>query len=157
VARIPARAYNGPVMATLKELANALGLSERAVRSRIDALDGLLDDYQRRDKGNRRVFSTEALAILKRLEQLHQDEGLPIRIAAERVREELEDLDEAVEQRAEIQASLVIQYLQTRLVEVAAERDQWREIATTLHSILPNEFEWLGKTFPADEGDPRLN
>jgi DNA-binding transcriptional MerR regulator len=144
-------------MATLKELADALGLSERAVRTRIDALDGLLDDFQGRGKGNQRVFSTEALAILQRLEELHQVEGLPIRQAAERVREEIDDLADVAEKRLEIQASLVIQYLQTRLVEVAAERDQWREIATTLQSVLPEGFEWLGKTFPADPGDARLN
>jgi transcriptional antiterminator len=144
-------------MATLKELADALGISRRAVRSRIDALDGLLDAYQSRGKGNRWIFSKEALAILKRLEELHRSEGLPLRKAAQRVRKELRTLSTLAEKRAEVQSNLVIEYLQTRLLEVAAERDQWREIATTLHSVLPRDFEWLAQTFPPDEGDARLN
>jgi len=144
-------------MTTIKQLADALGLSTRAVRSRINALDGLLDAYQRRGKGNRLVFTQEALAILKRLEELREEEGLPIRKAAERVRKELRALNLVATQRAEVQASVVIGYLQERLLEVAIERDQWREIATTLHALLPKHFEWLGRTFPPDEGDPRLN
>ena len=61
------------VMATIREVAKALGLSERAVRLRVDALDGILDVHVRRGPNNRLEFTEEAIAILRAREKLRAD------------------------------------------------------------------------------------
>ena len=77
------------VMATIREVAETLGLSERAVRLRVDALDGILDAHVRRGPNNRLEFTEEAIAMLRALEELRQTEGIPLRQAASRIREKL--------------------------------------------------------------------
>ena len=76
-------------MATIREVAETLGLSERAVRLRVDALDGILDAHVRRGPNNRLEFTEEAIAMLRALEELRQTEGIPLRQAASRIREKL--------------------------------------------------------------------
>ena len=88
------------VMATIREVAQALGLSERAVRLRVDALDGILDVHVRRGPNNRLEFTEEAIAILRALEELRQAEGIPLRQAASRIREKLRADGEARPRKA---------------------------------------------------------
>lgn len=144
-------------MATLNDLANELGMSKRAVRARIDALSDLLDAFQSRGKNNKLVFTHEALIILRRLEELRREEGIPIREAAERVRGEATSLLGSEDQQTDVHATLIMEYLQEKLREVIAERDAWCDLATSLQSVLPRNLQWMGKTAPPSEGDPRLN
>ena len=90
------------VMATIREVAEALGLSERAVRLRVDALDGILDVHVRRGPNNRLEFTEEAIAILRALEELRQAEGIPLRQAASRIREKLRADAEISLRKAEV-------------------------------------------------------
>ena len=76
-------------MATLDDVARFLGLSKRAVRNRVSALGETLEAYLSRGTRNRLIFEGEAVAILRRLEELREREGLPIQEAAERLKWEL--------------------------------------------------------------------
>ena len=90
------------VMATIREVAEALGLSERAVRLRVDALDGVLDAHVRRGPNNRLEFTEEAIAILRALEELRQTEGIPLRQAASKIREKLRADGKALLRKADV-------------------------------------------------------
>ncbi len=144
-------------MATLDEVARFLGLSKRAVRLRIDALGELLQGHLTRGERNRLIFKGEAVAILRRLEELRREEGLPIREAADRLRDELEDDEETsgiyVIVRPEIEFAMVQELLQ----EVSRERDQWRDYALSLQSVLPPELKWLNSVAPPVPADRRAN
>ena len=89
-------------MATIREVAQALGLSERAVRLRVDALDGVLDAHVRRGPNNRLEFTEEAIAMLRALEELRQTEGIPLRQAASRIREKLRADGKALLRKADV-------------------------------------------------------
>jgi hypothetical protein len=144
-------------MVTLDDVARFLGISKRAVRSRVDALGDVLESYLSRDDRNRLVFRGEAVAILRRLEELRREEGLPIREAADRLRGELGDGETPsgvwIVIRPEVEISLVQELLQ----DVSRDRDQWREYALALQSVLPPELKWLQSVAPTSPGDRRLN
>lgn len=141
-------------MATLDDVARFLGLSKRAVRLRVNALGELLQGHLTRGERNRLIFEGEAVAILRRLEQLRQREGIPIQQAAERLRGEIEeDCDLVIVIRPEVEIAL----LQETLREICRERDRWREYAFSLQSVLPPELKWLNSTAPATFEDRRLN
>jgi len=89
-------------MATIREVAETLGLSERAVRLRVDALDGILDAHVRRGPNNRLEFTEEAIAMLRALEELRQTEGIPLRQAASRIREKLRADGKALLRKADV-------------------------------------------------------
>lgn len=147
-------AYNGP-MATLDDVARFLGLSKRAVRSRVSALGSMLEGYMVRGDRNRLIFKGEAVAILHRLEELRQREGLAIRQAVTRLRRELigDDADSGIY----ILIKPEIELLQDALVEAYRERDRWREYAYALQSVLPPELKWLDAVAPPECDDRRLN
>jgi hypothetical protein len=144
-------------MATLDEVARFLGLSKRAVRLRVDALGETLERYLTRGDRNRLIFRGEAVAILRRLEELRREEGLPIQQAADRLRGELCDDEGAsgicIVLRPEVEFALAHELLQ----EATRERDQWREYAMALQSVLPTELKWLNSVAPATPGDRRMN
>ena len=77
-------------MQTIQEVAKALGLSTRAVYRRIDAFNGKLDQYLTRGINNEILFNSNALALLRRLEDLRTAEGIPIRQAVARISEEVD-------------------------------------------------------------------
>lgn len=76
-------------MFTLQDLTKRYGLSERAIRRRVDALGTAIEPYLRRGPNNALLFSDGALAVLDRLAQLQRDAGLGLADAAAQVREEL--------------------------------------------------------------------
>jgi len=137
-------------MVTLDEVARFLGLSKRAVRLRVDALGDMLEGYLTRGDRNRLIFRGEAVAILRRLEELRREEGL-------RLRGELGDGDVSsgvfIVIRPEVEMALVQELLQ----DMSEERDQWREYALALQSVLPPELKWLHSVAPTSTGDRRLN
>ena len=149
-------AYNAP-MVTLDDIARFLGLSKRAVRLRVSALGETLDGYLTRGARNRLIFKGEAVAILRRLEELHQREGLPIQQAADRLRDELIDDEITTELRIVVQPDVEMDVLREVIRELCHERDRWREYAQSLESVLPNELKWLTQTCPIVPEDRRLN
>jgi hypothetical protein len=146
-------------MATLDDIAKDLGLSKQAVRLRIDALNGILDSHISRGAKNKLILTDEALVVLRRLEELHHTEKLPIRQAAARVRGELEGQNDTEKDRSEPDLSLEIQveYLQKVVDVLRQDRDYWREIALTAQTVLPPNRTWITKLFPASADDRRLN
>lgn len=144
-------------MVTLDEVARFLGLSKRAVRLRVDALGDTIQAYLARGDRNRLFFRGEAVAILRRLEELRRQEGLPIREAADRLRGELGDSEAASGVFIVIRPEVEIALVQELLQDVSQERDQWREYALALQSVLPPELKWLQSVAPSSSGDRRLN
>lgn len=144
-------------MVTLDEVARFLGLSKRAVRLRVDALGDMLHGYLSRGDRNRLVFRGEAVAILRRLEELRREEGLQIREAADRLRDELVDGDASAGVFIVIRPEVEVALVQELLQDVSHERDQWREYALALQSVLPTELKWLHSVAPTSSGDRRLN
>ena len=105
---------------------------------------------------NRLIFKGEALAILQRLEELRQREGLAIRQAVTRLRGELIGDDDAAS-GIYILIKPEIELLQEALVEAYRERDRWREYAFSLQAVLPPELKWLEAVSPSETDDRRLN
>jgi hypothetical protein len=133
-------------MATLDDIAKDLGLSKQAVRLRIDALNGIIDSH------------IEALVVLRRLEELHHTEKLPIRQAAARVRGELEGPGDTEKDRSEdLALEIQVEYLQKIVDALRQDRDYWREVALTAQTVLPPNRTWITKLFPASADDRRLN
>jgi len=146
-------------MATLDDIAKNLGLSKHAVRLRLDALNGILDSHISRGAKNKLILTDEALVVLRRLEELHHTEKLPIRQAAARVRGELEEKSDTEKDRSESDLSLAIkaEYLQKVVDVLLQDRDYWREVALTVQAALPPDRMWIAKLFPASSDDRRLN
>ncbi len=144
-------------MVTLDDVARFLGLSKRAVRVRVDALGDMLEGYLSRDDRNRLIFRGEAVAILRRLEELRREEGLAIRAAADKLRGELGEPDASSGMWIVIRPEVEISLVQELLEDVSRERDQWREYALALQSVLPPELKWLQSVAPTSSGDRRLN
>ncbi|HDI11456.1 MAG TPA: hypothetical protein ENF77_03905 [Candidatus Acetothermia bacterium] len=127
-------------MATIGEVARILGLSERAVRLRLDALDGAIDAYLRRGPNNTLEFTGEAIGILRRLEELRRTHGIPIRQAAAIVREELLGNGEKPQRQTTSNPSALeveVRYLRELVEELRRDRDHWREMALSLQAALP--------------------
>jgi len=148
--------YNAP-MVTLDDVARFLGLSKRAVRMRVSALGDTLDGYLTRGARNRLIFKGEAVAILRRLEELRQQEGLPIQKAADRLKDELIDDETPSALCILIEPGVETEVLRKVIHELCQERDRWREYAQALESVLPDELKWLIQTCPVVPEDRRLN
>jgi len=148
--------YNAP-MVTLDDVARFLGLSKRAVRLRVSALGETLDRYLSRGSRNRLIFQGEAVALLRRLEELRQREGLPIQQAANRVKGELDEDECSSGLCIVIQPDVETEVLREVIRELCAERDRWREYSQSLESVLPSELKWLTQTRPVLPEDHRLN
>jgi len=144
-------------MVTLDDVARFLGMSKRAVRIRVNALGDALSAYLTRGARNRLIFRGEAIALLRRLEELRQEEGLRIQQAADRLKDELGDDDAPSGICIVIQPDVETEVLREVLRELCQERDRWREYAQSLESVLPAELKWLIQTSPPLPEDRRLN
>jgi len=144
-------------MATLDDVARFLGLSKRAVRNRVSALGETLDGYLSRGTRNRLIFEGEAVAILRRLEELRTREGLPIREAADRLKWELSVTEQPPGVYLLVQSDLESSVLKEVIEEVCDERDHWRAYAKMLESVLPTSLKWLMNISPSVPSDARLN
>ena len=144
-------------MATLEDVARFLGLSKRAVRNRVSALGETLDAYLSRGARNRLIFEGEAVAILRRLEELREREGLPIQEAAERLKWELSYTEQPPGVYIMLQSGVESSVLKDVIQEMSEERDTWRNYAKMLQSVLPSSLKWLTNISPSVPSDPRLN
>ena len=75
--------HNGDAMATVKDVAKELGVSERTVQRWVGALRHYLDGAVRQE-GRRVVLSDDAVALLRQVRQL-RDDGLSFRQAVSKV------------------------------------------------------------------------
>ena len=78
-------------MLTIKEAAKVYGLSERAIRLRLDALRPQVDAHLRKGPNGQVMLTDAARAMLDRLEALRKADGLTVNLAAAKVKEELSD------------------------------------------------------------------
>jgi hypothetical protein len=74
---------------TIESLTVRYGLSDRALRRRIDALGPVIERHIRRGQNNALLFTNDALAILDRLAQIQRESGVGLREAAAQVKNEL--------------------------------------------------------------------
>jgi hypothetical protein len=144
-------------MATLEDVARFLGISKRAVRNRVNALGETLTAYLSRGERNRLIFQGEAVAILRRLEELREREGLPIHEAAERLRWELSYTEQPPGVYIMLPADVETSVLKEVIQELCEDRDHWRSYAKMLQSVLPTSLKWLTHISPSVPSDPRLN
>ena len=117
--------------ASIDQVAKVLGVSVRGVRLRVDALDGVINPHLRKGENNRILFDGEALALLRRMEELRKAEGISIRQAASRIREELDVQEEFVARQSPINGAKT-DPLRELVEELRRERDQWRALALDL-------------------------
>ena len=68
--------------ATIQDVAKNLGLSVRAVRLRLDVLDGTLSPLLKRGENNQLIFSGDAVGMLQHLEEIRRSDGISVKAAA---------------------------------------------------------------------------
>ena len=83
--------------ATIQDVAKNLGLSVRAVRLRLDVLDGTLSPLLKRGENNQLIFTGDAVGMLQHLEEIRRSDGISVKAAASILRktekERLENAD----------------------------------------------------------------
>ena len=144
-------------MATLEDVARFLGMSKSAVRNRVNALGETLDVYLSRGPRNRLIFEGEAVAILRRLEELRESEGLPIQEAVLRLKWELSYAEQPPGVYIMLPTDIESSVLKELVQELCDERDHWRSYAKMLQSVLPASLKWLTNISPSIPADRRLN
>ncbi len=123
--------YVKHVMTTIDGVAKVLGVSIRGVRLRVDALRDVIDAHLGQGENNQLLFDGEALALLRRLEELRKSGSISIRQAASRIREELDGNKEPGPRQSELNTASS-DPLRELLQELRRERDQWRDLALKL-------------------------
>ena len=132
-------------MATIEDLARTLGISVRAIRLRVDALDDTLNVHISRGANNELLFNGEALAILQRLEALRKRRGIPIRQAAMYIQEEIDGNGGKRQRQTTLfpTANLSIDglarentLLREMLEGIQHDRDSWKSLAMSLQERL---------------------
>ena len=82
--------------ATIQDVAKNLGLSVRAVRLRLDVLDGTLSPLLKRGENNQLIFTGDAVGMLQHLEEIRRSDGISVKAAASILRQtEKERLENA--------------------------------------------------------------
>ena len=129
------------VMLTIEGVAQALGVSVRAVRLRRDALCGVIDEHIRRGDHNELLFGDGAFAILRRVEDVRRGESISLRQAVERVRGELQGNGDTASRQAESpitasgEAAILQRVIEDQREEIAFLR---RQVETLTQLALPS-------------------
>ena len=135
-------------MQTITGVATSLGLSVRAVRLRRDTLAGSLDAHIRRGEKNELLFTGEALAILRRVEDVRHSASCSVRQAVETVREEMQGNSDSVSRQPESSSASTSSELQAVIADLRRDRDVWRDLAMKLQDqilALPRpRRRWFG-------------
>lgn len=76
-------------MLIMENLTIRYGISDRALRRRLDALEPLIGVHIRRGPNNSLLFDDGAVAILDRLAQVQREAGLGLTDAVEKIKSEL--------------------------------------------------------------------
>jgi len=80
-------------MLTIENVTARYGISDRALRRRLDALGPLITPHLHRGQNNALLFDDGALAILDRLMQVQRETGLGLTEAVEKIKSELAHRD----------------------------------------------------------------
>jgi len=119
-------------MQTIERVAASLGLSVRAVRLRRDSLDGTLDAHIKRGAKNELLFTGEALAILRRVEDLRHSASCSVRQAVDVVCGEMQGNSDSVSRQPESSSTASAAELQSMIEDIRRDRDVWRDLAMKL-------------------------
>ncbi|MCK4570558.1 hypothetical protein KAT84_01280 [Candidatus Bipolaricaulota bacterium] len=97
------------------------------------------------------------MAILRRLEELRESEGLPIQEAVLRLKWELSYAEQPPGVYIMLPTDVESSVLKELVQELCDERDHWRSYAKMLQSVLPASLKWLTNISPSIPSDRRLN
>lgn len=112
-------------MLKLTDVAKTLGLSTGAVYRRLQAFNGDLDRHVRRGSNNELLLDGEALAMLRRVEDVRKGQGTSIKQAVVMVQQELHGKDDST----------------TRIT--TGTRDRLEEMLQRENEHLRQEIVWL--------------
>jgi predicted transcriptional regulator len=144
------------MLLTKSEIAQRYGLTERQVRHRLTALDGLLTGHVSLGQGGQRVLDDFAVAIFDRLMQLER-EGLSPSAAVSRIREEVpadaNGSGGAPERQEGVRAGqplseAVIEELRARLADKDKQIEDLRSERDRLLSIIEQQGEQVRALMP---------
>lgn len=114
-------------MLKLADVAKTLGLSMGSVYRRLQAFNGDLDRHVRRGSNNELLLDGEALAMLRRIEDIWKAQGISIKCAVIRVQEELDgDRD-----------------LSSRIITGSRDKPELVEMLQRENEHLRQEVAWL--------------
>jgi len=136
---------------TIEEVASVLGVSVRGVRLRVDALRDVVAAHLRQGENNRILFDGDAVAVLRRMEELRKATGCSIRQAASRIREELADNSTDAASQSELQPTSSMDALQSENALLRDEVTHLRSEVAWLRArvdeltplALPHRRSWL--------------
>lgn len=123
--------------ATIRDVAESLGISERAVRLRVDALGGVVAPHLRRGPNNALVFTGEALAVLRQLEDKRRTDGISVNEAARIMKQSSPDSESPRPSASKRASSEEVAVLRELVEELRADRDAWRALALQLQNSTP--------------------
>lgn len=123
-------------MLSIKDLADALGLSPSQVRRRLTAFDGVIDDYCKRGKKSKILVNSSGLELLKRLETLCK-EGLTIEEAAKEIEDEIGNNDSANHREVNDNEELLKAQINQLQSEVRYLRKKLDEKDQQIRQLLP--------------------
>jgi len=132
----PRRPYVNRVMLTIRDAARIYGLSERAIRLRLDALRPQVDAYLRKGPNGQLILTDAARAMLDRLEALRKADGLTVNLAAARVKEELSDGHKDERQGASTPSDPWLMLVEELRAEVRRLEEENRWLRTRLEERL---------------------
>jgi len=141
---------------TIEEVASVLGVSVRGVRLRVDTVRDVVAAHLRQGENNRILFDGDAVAVLRRMEELRKAAGCSIRQAASRIREELADNSTDAVSQSELQPASSMDALQSENAllrdEVTHLRDEIRWLRARVDQLmplaLPRPRRWLWWLWP---------
>ena len=134
--------YANYVMATtIDDVARTLGVSVRGVRLRVAALSPAIDAHLRRGENNRQLYTGEALAMLRRLEELRQAESNTVRQAGSRVLEELNGNGDKSRRQSPSEMTsidpLVAELLRSKDDQIEHLREEVKRLNARIDQLLP--------------------
>ncbi len=131
-------------MLKLTDIAKTLGLSTGSVYRRLQAFNGDLDRHVKRGSNNELLFDGEALAILRRVEDVRKAQGTSIKRAIMRVQEELDGKDDSTTRTTTSNRDELVGMLQRENEHLRQEVTWLREKIDRLTPLaLPRRLSWL--------------
>lgn len=131
-------------MLKLTDIAKSLGLSTGAVYRRLVAFNGDLDRHVKRGSNNELLLDGEALAMLRRVEDVRTTHGISIKRAIMMVQEELDGNHESTTRITTESRNELVEILQRENEHLRQEIVWLRERIDRLTPLaIPRRLSWL--------------
>jgi len=136
--------YRYTTMLKLTDVAKSLGLSAGSVYRRLQAFNGDLDRHVKRGSNNELLFDGEALAILRRVEDVRKAQGISIKRAIMTVQQELDGKGDSTTRISTGSRDKLVEILQRENEHLRQEVTWLREKTDRLTPLaLPRRLSWL--------------